>query len=354
MLRITAGPLRVARKPCHAGLLQLRRAASGLTAGAGAGGVQTTDAGSVTIRQRLRARPLEFTQRMVLYRSEAEVVEVADSARRNCRIGAGLGAVGFAGIIAAIAPAAPPPVLAMMLGGALANSYALAFLAQRLIRKLAARHVERLVVLPSETPKKPPKAPASGEEEGEIASLLFSAATVEERLEATEELRVELHTGTAKRWFSLIDAPEQAGAFGEEVPQPASFADVCGRSGLLHVDKEEGSCPDPAFLDALLSSKKIVVDERLEPREDTGEDLSEGAPVDGLLGELSRGDAEEIAQKTAAAREPPAEAIAKLGRRARLGGVSILVAGALFLLGEGARDADGVARWRNLRKLLSA
>lgn len=325
--------------------------------------------------RRRRARPLDFTKNFTLYKSSVDIQEVADTAKRRCQIGAALAAGGFTAVIASVAPALPLPALAMLGCGAMGNSYALAVVAQRLVQRLAARHVERILVVPlPEAEHEAPKAaeePDKEEEDG-FASLLFDAATMEERFRATRELRLEVRTGTADRWFSLVDPPtdEEVAGFaahlgegaeeGEAAAQPAPLADLF-RLGLLRVNLNVGTCGDQALLDALLESPKVAIDERLEARPaagapapaqaaDGGAEGGEGAmPPAGelLLSEMTRGDVQQAA-KSANKGIPPAEAIQKLGRRALCGGISVLMAGGLFMAGESARDADGVPRWKNL------
>jgi len=317
--------------------------------------------GGLALPHKRRARPLAFTEKFLLFRSTVNIQAVADTARRRCQIGAGLAACGFSVVVVNIAQVLPLPALAMLSMGAAANTYALVVVAQRLIRKLAAQHVDRIRILPlpQGAPEETKQKLDEEEEEGGFASLLFDAATVEQRLQVTAELPLEVRSGTTDRWFSLIDAPAndevELGRFslGENsevaAGRPATFADLC-TLGLLRVDMDAGSCNDQAFLDALLESRKVCVDEHLKPREDAGATLAPdaAAPLKGelLLSSMTGADVQEAAK--AASKTIPAEAIEKIGKRARLGGISVLIAGSLFLVGESARDEDGVPRWKNL------
>lgn len=310
----------------------------------------------MAVRSKRKARPLDFTAEFTAYKSHSDIKEITQLARRNCQMGAVLGASGFAALLAAVSPFMPLPALAALLGGAAANCYILVVMGQRLLGKLAARHVERVVILPTpeESRGREPERPVGKGDEDKFASILFSAATVEERLQSTPELRVKIRTGSAERYFSLIDIPEdleahgfatdlgQGAVEGEFANRPAAFGDLCSRIGLLHVDMEDGIFPDQPLLDALLSSGKIVVDERAEALEDGGHRQHTGP----MLSEMTVGDVEQAARIVDS--ESPAKSIVKIGRKAVLGGASVMVAGMVFFAGENARDKDGVARWRNL------
>lgn len=320
---------------------------------------QQASQGGLALPRQRRARPLAFTENFLVFESTLDIQDIANTARRRCQVGAGLAACGFSIVVVNIAQVLPLPAVAMLSMGAVANTFALVTIAQRLIRKLAGQHVERIRVLPLPQGAPEVKEEKPEEDESGFASLLFDAATLEQRLEVTAELPVEVRSGTTDRCFSLIDPPEEAeyGRFSTDLGEdsdaaherPAAFADLC-KLGLLRVDLSGGRCTDQALLDALLESRKVAVDERLQPRQDAGPALTPApeAPLRGelLLSSMSRADVEEASK--VASQTIPAEAIVKLGKRARLGGVSVLVAGALFLVGENARDEDGVPRWKNL------
>lgn len=269
-------------------------------------------------------------------------------------MGAGLGVGGISIIVTSAAGSMPLPACTMLLGGAAVYAYGLSFIARRLMRSLAARHVERLVVLPAD------RASAAAEDalrqlaqkqeqHGVAASLLFSAATIEERLSATAEVCLEVRTATANRWLKLADLPdveEHYSGFDED-SLGAPFSDICGRLHLLHFQlDQEGTCYDHAFLTAVLESDKRIVDERIEPRSDATPLLTE-PPVQGpMLSEIEVSDIEQVANSVS--KDAPADVVSKLGRRARMGGLSVFGAGLLFAIGESAKDPDGVPRWGNL------
>jgi len=302
------------------------------------------------VRQKKRARPLHFEKEFLLYRSAVDIQDVAVTCKQRCQIGAALSVSGFVSLISVVAPMMPAPLVVGLMGGALVNSYVLLVTAQRLIGKLADRHVMKLSLMPMDMPEEVPEPKA---EEGEIASILFSAATSEERLLATPELHLHVKTGCSERWFTLADLPEEletssfASALGEGATEgeasemPATFTDLAKRLGLLHMEVENGTSPDQALLAAIVASPKIVVDERVELLPDSM------ASRVAMLGDFTRGDVEK-ALKTTSSSESPEATLTKLGKRARLGGVSLVLAGVLFILGENARDEYGVARYRNL------
>jgi len=295
-----------------------------------------------------------LTTNVLLYKSSVDIQEVVNSAQRRCQLGAVFAAGGFGLIIVNAIASIPPAACAMLFGGAAANSYALAVIAQRLIRKVAARHVEQLTVLP--TPEKAAGSDVKTGQEGDgAASLLYLAATVEERLAVTPELCLDVRTANANRWLLLADpAPldvedDLRGLDADAGTQRAPFADICGRLGLLHVNADDGTCSDQAFLSAVTSTEKVVLDERVEPRQDAAPLLAvpPGSPVPGpMLSEVSLSDVEQAARMVSA--EAPAEAVERIGWRARAGGLSVLGAGALFMVGESAKDPDGIPRWKNL------
>lgn len=180
-----------------------------------------------------------------------------------------------------------------------------------------------------------------------LESLLSEAATVQERLAATTELRLSVRTAGEERWFSLVDREEgfverDCGEIGSLRDDRASFGDLCTRLRLVDIDLTAGTCSDPSLLDALVTSAKVATDERAEVH------CSE-VPPGPMLSEVTLA---EVAQaESGAPTNAPADAIARLGWRAQLGGVSVLGAGILFGVGEASRDPDGVARWTNLFRL---
>lgn len=265
-----------------------------------------------------------------MFQSSDDIEATLAAASRQCLLGAGCAAAGCAAFLAGAAATFPPAVFGMLCVCGLGNTYAFAVVAQRVLRNVAARHVERIAVLPTELQASPA---AEEDEPGGLASLLINAAPVSERLAATRELRLEIRTAGADRWVTLVDPTAE----DEHV---ASFGDLCARLRLLHIDVDVGICGDRPLLDALTKTPKVPVDERVEARE------GGGVPSGPMLSEVTIADV--LQGETAVGAESPVTAIARLARRARNGGIGLMVAGALFFIGENARDPDGVARWTNL------
>ena len=136
-----------ARLLCSGGLQATGEAERGVRAAAG----------EAPMLVRKEVKPLEFLRETVLYESAMDVHALAATARRRCQVGAALTLGGFA----LFASAAPLPAIAALLSMAGANGYALLVLSQRHVRKLAQRHVESLVMLPTPPPESPPKAAIS-------------------------------------------------------------------------------------------------------------------------------------------------------------------------------------------------
>merc|ERR1712136_165362 len=109
----------------------------------------------------------------------------------KCKGGAGLALAGFSMFFSAIG-SVPAPALAVLVGGSLANCYALVAVAHRVFRNLAERHVDQLVVI----------AHSDREAAEESIALHVEAVTTEERLAATSELNLEVRTGTSQHWIT--------------------------------------------------------------------------------------------------------------------------------------------------------
>eukprot|EP00930_Biecheleria_cincta_P040976 TRINITY_DN28059_c0_g1_i1.p1 TRINITY_DN28059_c0_g1~~TRINITY_DN28059_c0_g1_i1.p1 ORF type:complete len:370 (+),score=91.77 TRINITY_DN28059_c0_g1_i1:25-1134(+) len=328
--------------------------AEATAADSGIGFHGASSSSSLDVHKPRPVRPLIFESEQLLFESDLDIQGIILIARRKCFAGAGLALGGFYALLASAGGALPLELLMLLLGTAAANSYVLVVLAQRLIRNLATRHVDRLVILP--TPKESLKEQQNHKEEEEASmatKLLLSLASVEERLAITPEVRLQVRTASSERWFSLVE-PLNLGDDGDEdldlVSQRASFADICKELRLLDIDEEEGMCHEQALVAALKSSGKILVDERAEPRSDVFFFLSvpQGMPALGImLSEVSKADV--VKAGKVAKSESVADAIESIGRRAFSGGACVLAGGFLFILGEQARDADGVARWNRLK-----
>lgn len=232
--------------------------------------------------------------------------------------------------------------------GLCANAYAHFITAQKLIRKLAARHVDQLSVMPLE-------AKENLQETEGAKGLLLATASTEERLAATHSLDLRLKTASTERKLTLVEPMvDESLKFKLDDPsvdmaQKASMQQISSL-GLLDIDESAGTCHDAALLAALKASKKVVAEETAEPRTDVAPFLRvpEGAPAPGeRLDTVTASEVESaIKVKVESGVVPSIEAI---GWRAQWSGVAILVAGSLFAVGERARDADGHARWNKLK-----
>jgi len=293
-----------------------------------------------------RAKPLALAEEAVLVVSAPGAKEILKSARLNCRIGAGLAAAGFSIFLGTIGAHLPVPLLVVLAGGTLANVYVLAAITDRLACKLGARHVERLSILPQEGQHSTnTSGPADTSDERRetvggalpIATLLTGAATAEERVAVTPEFELSIRNVCGERWVRLA----------EPLPDEwrTSFGDICKRLHLVHVDGAS-TCGDWAMVAAVLSSPKVVIEERLEPLEDVDRGLFNAFMNGPHFSELTSETVDRMAPVLNPT--PPLESAKLLGRRALLGGASIFGAGGLFLIGESARDSDGVARYYNL------
>eukprot|EP00931_Biecheleriopsis_adriatica_P046802 TRINITY_DN26922_c0_g1_i2.p1 TRINITY_DN26922_c0_g1~~TRINITY_DN26922_c0_g1_i2.p1 ORF type:complete len:356 (-),score=104.48 TRINITY_DN26922_c0_g1_i2:5-1045(-) len=292
---------------------------------------------SLDVHKPRPVRPLTFTSDVLIFESEVDVQELVLIARRKCVAGAGLAMAGFYALLSSLSSAGGLPLeLLMFLSfSAAANSYILVIMGQRLIRGLAARHVDRVTVLP--TPQNSAQEQEQEEKERTAAEkLLLNLASTEERLRVTPEVRLQVRTASSERWLSLVEPLE----FEDENEESgdtrkASFADLCGQLRLLDIDEEAGMCHEQALVSALKASKKVPM----------------GAPAPGvMLSEVMKTDVEKAAKM--ASSEGIADAIDNIGRRALFGGTCVLGGGLLFVVGERSRDADGVPRWNNLRRLL--
>ncbi|CAE7210371.1 unnamed protein product, partial [Symbiodinium sp. CCMP2456] len=116
--------------------------------------VESQDDGeaSVDIHRKRPVPPLSFDKETLIFQSDVDMQEVVAASRWKCMLGGGLGITGFYALIASLSLHGSLPLeLAMVFcAGLCANAYAHFITAQKLIRKLAARHVDQLSVMPLE------------------------------------------------------------------------------------------------------------------------------------------------------------------------------------------------------------
>eukprot|EP00929_Paragymnodinium_shiwhaense_P038412 TRINITY_DN2028_c3_g1_i2.p1 TRINITY_DN2028_c3_g1~~TRINITY_DN2028_c3_g1_i2.p1 ORF type:complete len:362 (-),score=80.44 TRINITY_DN2028_c3_g1_i2:403-1488(-) len=296
--------------------------------------VKPTLGGGGSLMAAVKAQPLFFDKEMTVFESSVDILEVMAEARSRAVLGAGLAATGFGAVLITASTFLAPPALAVLALGGAANCYALAVIVQRVLLRTAVRHVERITILPTLDHSGSP--PPEEEDDNSINSLLSSAATFEQRLLATPELRLEIRQAGAVRYLSLVDRLEDAD------DDRAAFGDICTRSRLIDIDADAGACADRSLLDAVMMTAKVAAEERVESRRD---DISTGI----MLSEVTTAEIDEVG--SVAAHVAPPHAMRVLGLRARNGGMSIFAAAVLFAVGESARDEDGVARFNNLPNL---
>ncbi|CAE7531714.1 unnamed protein product [Symbiodinium natans] len=305
---------------------------------------------SLDVHRKRPVPPLSFEKETLIFQSDVDMQEIVAMSRWKCLLGGGLGLTGFYALLASLSLHGSLPFeLAMVFSAGLcANAYAHFVTAQKLIRKLAARHVDQLWVMPLEAKEKP-------QEKGGAHSLLLETASTEERLAATPSLDLRLKTASSERWLSLVEPMvDESLKFkldddSADLSQKASMHEIFNL-GLLDIDESAGKCHDTPLLAALKLSKKVVAEETAEPRTDIAPFLRvpEGAPAPGeRLDTVAASEVERaIKVKVETGVVPSIEAI---GWRAQWSGAAILVAGCLFSVGERARDKDGTARWNKLK-----
>ena len=144
-------------------------------------------------------KPLSFESKALVFHSDVDVLSAVLSARRQCRLGALLSVCGFYSFLGSLSlhGALSWELLLAACGGLLANAYVKLAMSQKLIGKLAERHVERLEVATE-------GAEATAEPMDAAQRLVLDSASVEERLRATKELQVTLTTARGEHRFSLV------------------------------------------------------------------------------------------------------------------------------------------------------
>eukprot|EP00971_Amphidinium_carterae_P283388 5626092-Amphidinium_carterae.1 len=286
------------------------------------------------------AEPLRMQSRLSLYAS-ASIEEIGAHAMKQLYVGTGLAASGFSLVVWSLPASVPPAMVAMACTAGALNLYALWVLTFRSFRRYALRHVEEITILPFGTDE--PEASDCARES--VAEAAKSAATMEERLAATQTIPLEIRTATTEHWVELV--PKGTAGIDGDL---ASFSDVLNRLRLLHVDIENGTSADAALLKALTESTKVAAEERALNRTDVGPwlrvpDGVEPQPL--LLTETRQEDVERVGSTPTDT--APSIVIEKIGNTALYAGCGIFVTGMICLAGEKAKDEDGVPRWINLR-----
>ncbi|CAJ1342614.1 unnamed protein product [Effrenium voratum] len=300
-------------------------------------------ASSLNVHTKRPVPPLSFQEETLIFSSDVDVQEAALQARRKCKMGAALSTAGLSTFLASLSLSGTLPLQLLMVGatGLVLNSYLKLTIAQKLITKLAARHVERLWVLPTAAGEAPK---VDGAEK-----LLLESASIEERLDATKELPLRIRTTTCEHSLVLVDPFAENEAkykLDDALPDlsaKASMAEMC-KLGLLDIDADAGKCHNAALVAALKATRKVLVDEEMEPRH-VNSSFANMKP--GMLSEVTRAEVERAMRVT-----PEASAAAEIeavGWRASRSGAALMAVGLIFTVGEQARDPDGVARWKNIK-----
>lgn len=317
----------------------------------------------VDLHRKPNVPPLIYDKEVLVYQSTVDVLELGKNAQMKCIVGASLGMAGFGILLASVGASMSQPAFLMLLTIAGVNTYSKAIVSQRVVRRLAARHVDKIVILPTpqDSVPKAEEKKSNEDEDDSVSKLMSASATFEERLAVTPLLRLQVRTATAERFFSLVDIPEKAKTSksqdfygsnsldGLPLDRRATFSDICKELKLLYACLEHGVCRDPSVLSALTNSTKVVTDEMAELRSDVGVLQSNPTPDTAgvLFSELTPADVGKVVGL--GSEEPPYKAIDKIGRRALIAGSSVLVGACVFYLGENARDVDGVPRWHKLK-----
>jgi len=266
-------------------------------------------------KQGASARGLQLKSKLDLYECSTDLNAAAEAAFKKCQMAAGMGTLGFAGVIVAASNNASLPMLAGLGCIAVANTYIILETPRRAMRGVAMKQVERLTLLPN-TDAKDVDSRAEG-----------SAA---ERLAATEKLELEIQSPNLIRRIRLDPPPaawQGTRYSGLAVDSRRTFQDACRR---LHVDPE-GACSDKDLLDALLSSGNVVAEEPIEIRSDIEGHLR--LPLDGKtpegasLKEALPPDMEQY-EPPEFARSTPLSAIESTGTRSMYMGMALMTLGA--------------------------
>eukprot|EP00440_Ansanella_granifera_P006137 gb/GFBE01006659.1/.p1 GENE.gb/GFBE01006659.1/~~gb/GFBE01006659.1/.p1 ORF type:complete len:337 (+),score=65.40 gb/GFBE01006659.1/:1-1011(+) len=261
-------------------------------------------------------RGLQLKRALPLYKSSTDLNALAEAAFKKCQMAAGMGTLGFVGVILAASSKASMPMLAGMGCLAMVNTYIILEVPKRAMRGVAMKQVERLVLLPN--------VAAGAADEG------TSSGTAVERLRATESLEVEITSPNLIRRIRLEPTPSawQGTRYsGLVADNRRSFADACRH---LNVDVKGGECEDQELLDALLSSGHVLSEEKIEIRSDIEGllriPLESGTPAGASLVQVQAADEDQY-EPPDFAKSTPASAIESLGTRSTFMGMAIFMLG---------------------------
>lgn len=330
-----------------------------------------------------------------VYRSSVDLGTAVAAAQRKCQVGAGLGAVGFLGVAASMASSAPPSAMVLLLVGAAANGYSQLSHKPTLLKSLALRHVEELVLVQPEQPEQiedagqpklaladgatvdqqeAPSPPESGEEAApekaapekepmpEVADAEAADSAKEPAIsvggtawiKSAAELQLKIRCANIERHVTLTEpaAPWEGARFsGLVADDRVTIGDLCRHSRFLHVDTNAGESSNRQMLVALMRSGKVIKEERMELRTDVVEALrlsdTAAASIPGAkLSEVKPEDIKRMAKIPV--RETLVAQINGVGQRAVATGIAILGASILFTQRPNAQDPKKDMRLRYL------
>lgn len=301
-------------------------------------------------------------EELVLYRSTVDVSTPVAAAQQKCWFGVGLGAVGFIGVLASAGPTATPVHFALILAAAAANGYSQLVVKPERLKILAMRHVEQLTLVRPPQPAPELLERGSVEAAEEVPSSPHSGTATEAKdasdshwIVSAKELRVKIQCANIDREILLAQpaAPWDGARFaGLVADDRVTFSDLCQNSRLLHIETATGESPEPATLEALISSSNLVDEETIQIREGVAPSLRLSAKhvqlFEARLAEVKPKDVERLSKLPAPMRESPVVQIAGIGQRAFAMGLAILGASVLFQFRPHASDPEKDFRLRYL------
>ncbi|CAK9098070.1 Hypothetical protein SCF082_LOCUS45993, partial [Durusdinium trenchii] len=220
---------------------------------------EETKARSVDVHKARPVTPLRFDEEKLIFVSDVDVKEVVMAARRKCQLGALLSLGGFYSFLASLSlhGAISMEIALVATFGLIVNAYVKLATSQKLIIKLADRHVEQIQV------KTPPADEEDAPKDLDAAQkLLLEGASMEERLQVTKELHIKLRTARNDHRFLLVDEfKDESIAYKlddamPEAAEKASMGALC-KLGLIDIDEVAGKCHDAGLVSALKTCRKV-------------------------------------------------------------------------------------------------
>mmetsp|Transcript_98396 Transcript_98396/g.195095 ORF Transcript_98396/g.195095 Transcript_98396/m.195095 type:complete len:374 (-) Transcript_98396:80-1201(-) len=287
---------------------------------------------TVIEEQVLVAPPLSVSAELCVYESPVDLLSLARRARRNSFVGAGMGVCGFMSVLASSTAETSSTMQLLVCAGAAFFIYKHAVMLPRSIPFIALRHVERIVVLPTTDVTDVTKA--SGE------------TSMDDQLAATSELQLQILTTNLRLQMTLnepADMWDGARYSGLVNDTRTTFVTMLQERQALHVDEVSSSgkpglptSADPALLQALAASTKVIAQQEVDCRTDVDDVLK--LPSDGQ--KLASEQLADKKSKSSRRRVPPAVEIKQLGISSLISGCVFLMAGSIFIAKSAAQDAS--------------